>query len=100
MIAIKLKLNICLKQKRSQDTIFTVTMIVVRIVLVTKDSCKGCWWKEGYFCYLEPVNRSIDGRSTKLANTKCLSFYSKRSMYENVIPSNLLIIASEQCLRR
>ena len=65
------------------------------------DKCRKCWWREGTQCYQgkEGINflRDENGRSNIKADGGCKqgSFYSKRKMFESVIPGDKLIIISE-----
>lgn len=53
----------------------------------TKITCDVCWWQEGGRCYLEPVERLPDGRSTKFATTRCNEFWSKREALATMFSS-------------
>ncbi len=59
-------------------------------------TCKSCWHQEGSRCYLEPCERTTDGRSIKIAEEVCDSYLSKRHALETVIPGNKLVIMSER----
>ena len=58
--------------------------------------CSACFWNEGGRCYVEPCDRRPDGRSTKLAEASCEHYVTKRAMMSRVIPSEMLVITSEQ----
>ena len=60
------------------------------------NSCQSCWWKEGTRCYEGDPVRSEDGRSIKLAITKCEMYKNKREMLGSLIPTDKLIITSER----
>jgi len=50
--------------------------------------CRGCWWQEGGRCYLEPVIREANGRSTKPAEQLCGGFRAKREVLRaNLLPA-------------
>ena len=56
--------------------------------------CWKCWWKEGSNCYCE---KGKEGQPiTEERASQCLSFRSKRGMYEQFIPSEMLVITSER----
>lgn len=48
--------------------------------LPPRADCGRCWWREGAFCYLEPVERGADGRSTKPAIDPCGGFRERRGV--------------------
>ena len=56
---------------------------------------KSCWWQEGGLCYIKPCERRANGRSTKKCRGRCEKFKSKRSMLNQYIPDEKLIIVSE-----
>lgn len=47
---------------------------------MAKWGCRTCWWQEGGRCYLAPVDRLPDGRSTKMAEARCVGFKGKREV--------------------
>lgn len=60
------------------------------------NSCKSCWWQEGGKCYIEPCKRDEKGFSLKMADIKCKDYWNKRKALTSVIPSDKLIITSEE----
>lgn len=62
------------------------------------ESCIGCWWQEGGRCYVNNPPRLENGRSTILAEKRCEKFWGKRQALETVIPSDKLVILSEERL--
>lgn len=63
-------------------------------------TCRSCWWYEGGRCYQKPFERLPDGRSTKIAETPCEGWESKRARYEMVFPSEMLVLVSEENEKR
>lgn len=64
-------------------------------------TCRTCWWQEGGRCYLEPCQRIPNPAgpgtvSTKGADNSCDQHTSKRSVLSSVIPTEMLVIQSEQ----
>lgn len=65
-------------------------------------TCRSCWWQEGGRCYVEPCEREdpqpgeVGRRSKKMADAVCHEHTSKRSVLASVIPSDMLVIASEK----
>jgi len=58
---------------------------------------KSCWWIEGGLCYLEHNRRNTtDGRSCVKCNGVCKGYISKREFLSQFIPSDKLIIMSEE----
>jgi len=60
-----------------------------------EDDCSACFWNEGGRCYVEPCDRLPDGRSKKLAETRCSHYATKRAVMSRVIPGEMLVITSE-----
>ena len=68
-------------------------------------NCNGCWWRGGERCYNEKIATiTIKGgfREGHLIDQglqdECLAFHGykgKRAVYEQVIPSEMLVIMSE-----
>ena len=65
-------------------------------------SCRSCWYQEGGLCYCPkfPFNRDENGRSDKKAVEKCEHYWNKRAALTTVIPTELLVITSEETAKR
>ena len=72
-------------------------------------SCRTCWWREGPRCYCEkrvgfarePDPSGIGSRSTLFCLEKSCEFYeSKRSTLGKFFPNDMLIITSEEHIKR